>query len=80
MGLEDVASLCRKRAQSAEEDVRTPSDASAQTDVGFVYLIRSGRHYKIGKSNAAGRRERSLPFSFPRKQPRSTSSDHDPRG
>ena len=28
-GSMDVASLCRKRAQSAEEDVRTPSDASA---------------------------------------------------
>jgi hypothetical protein len=28
--------------------------------LGFVYLIKSGRFYKIGRSNAVGRREREL--------------------
>ena len=31
-----------------------------ETEYGFVYLIKSGRHYKIGRSNAAGRRERAV--------------------
>ncbi len=33
--------------------------------MGFVYLMRSGRHYKIGKTNAVGRRERELAIQFP---------------
>ena len=35
--------------------------------VGFVYLIRSGRFYKIGKTNSAGRRERELAIRLPEK-------------
>jgi len=32
---------------------------------GFVYLIKSGRYYKIGRSNAAGRREREIALQLP---------------
>jgi hypothetical protein len=32
-----------------------------------VYLLRSGRYYKIGRSNAAGRRERELQIQLPEK-------------
>lgn len=28
--------------------------------MGAVYLLKSGRHYKIGRSNSADRREREL--------------------
>jgi hypothetical protein len=34
---------------------------------GFVYLLRSGRHFKIGRTNAAGRRVRELAIQLPRK-------------
>ena len=34
---------------------------------GFVYLMKSGRFYKIGKSNAAGRREYELAIQLPEK-------------
>jgi len=32
-----------------------------------VYLIKSGRFYKIGRSNAAGRREREIALQLPEK-------------
>jgi len=32
---------------------------------GYVYLMKSGRHYKIGKTNAVGRRERELAIQIP---------------
>lgn len=39
----------------------------AETEVGFVYLLRSGRYYKVGRSNAAGRREREIALQLPEK-------------
>jgi hypothetical protein len=44
-----------KRAQPSEEQL------------GFVYLVRSRRFYKIGKTNAAGRREREIALQLPEK-------------
>jgi hypothetical protein len=36
-------------------------------DFGSVYLLKSGRYYKIGRSNAVGRRERELSIQLPEK-------------
>jgi hypothetical protein len=33
--------------------------------VGYVYLMKSGRHYKIGRSNSVGRREWELGIKIP---------------
>lgn len=38
-----------------------------EADFGFVYLLKSGRYAKIGRSNAAGRRERELAIQLPEK-------------
>jgi hypothetical protein len=35
--------------------------------IGFVYLIKSGRFYKVGRSNAVGRREYELAIQLPEK-------------
>jgi hypothetical protein len=32
---------------------------------GFVYLMKSGRHYKIGRTNSVGRREWELGIKIP---------------
>lgn len=34
---------------------------------GYVYLLRSGKHYKLGRTNAAGRRLRELAIQLPQK-------------
>jgi len=36
-------------------------------EIGFVYLLKSGRYFKIGKANAHGRRERELAIQLPEK-------------
>ena len=61
--LEDVAQFC-KVIEAPEDPL---PDADKDIDFGFVYLIKSGRHYKIGRSNAAGRREREIALQLPEK-------------
>ena len=49
--------------------------------MGDVYLIKAGRHYKIGRSNAAGRRERELAIQLPERAVRiHTIRTDDPAG
>jgi Meiotically up-regulated gene 113 len=67
-GYEDIAALCAPfvaQPASAKDDMDeiAPEDES----IGFVYLMKSGRYYKIGRSNAAGRREYELAIQMPEK-------------
>ncbi len=59
------AAMCASAATGTEGEREAigPSDAP----VGFVYLIKSGRFYKLGKTNAVGRRERELAIQLPQK-------------
>ena len=41
-----------------------PEKADASSD-GFVYLMKSGRFYKIGRTNSVGTRERALTIQLP---------------
>lgn len=62
--LADVLAMCLAQTETPSENEETESDEPA---IGFVYLFKSGRHYKIGKSNAAGRREREVALQLPEK-------------
>jgi hypothetical protein len=62
-GLEDVASWCE--AYTREHSVRVEAARQDNVEMGAVYLVRSGRYYKIGKSNAAGRRQYELSLLLP---------------
>ncbi len=62
-GLHDVAAFCVEPAGAPLNE----TEATAQVELGFVYLLKSGRFYKIGRSNAAGRRERELAIQLPEK-------------
>jgi hypothetical protein len=61
----DVIALCE--GLPTEHAQRAAKTKSPREEFGFVYLLKSGRHYKIGRSNAAGRRERELDIQLPEK-------------
>jgi Meiotically Up-regulated Gene 113 (MUG113) protein len=64
-GYQDVSALCAAIAKYS--DARGENVDDNQTVIGFVYLIKSGRYYKIGRSNSAGRREYELAIQLPEK-------------
>ena len=62
-GLEDVIAICESVPE--ERTALGADDIAEDVTIGFVYLMKSGRFYKIGRSNAAGRRERELQIQLP---------------
>lgn len=64
-GFDDVVSLCADAYSLEKMAQREVAEDPAQ--IGSVYLLRSGRYYKIGKTNALGRRERELSIQLPEK-------------
>lgn len=63
-GYEDVASICAIVAPTDAYKDDADGDGAKQL-FGFVYLMKSGCHYKIGRSNAVGRREYELGILLP---------------
>ena len=63
-GYDDVIKLCAPICKE-EETRNVKSDGDVV--IGFVYLFKSGRFYKIGRSNSAGRREYELAIQLPEK-------------
>lgn len=57
---ESLTPLLRAGEESQPSESRSP-----EPEFGFVYLLRSRRHYKLGRTNAAGRRERELAIQLP---------------
>jgi len=64
-GYGDIVALCEAAGFNANSKER--ANEPPIVDIGFVYLIKSGHYYKIGRSNAVGRRERELAIQLPEK-------------
>ncbi len=62
--LEDVAEICKPLVSVAEP---RQSVQEISEDFGYVYLMKSGRFYKIGKSSSVGRRHYELSIQLPEK-------------
>src|SRR5882724_5639232 len=67
-GFEDIPSLCGPLVSIKEPLIDSEKHAT-QVVIGFVYLMKHGsrREYKIGKTNATGRREYELAIQLPEK-------------
>jgi hypothetical protein len=65
-GYDDVTALCTPIAHHPDAKARRDVDGS-QAVLGYVYLMKSGKFYKLGRSNAAGRREYELGIQLPEK-------------
>lgn len=62
-GFDDVVTICGPI--SLDDEAPAKVKAAAPVVLGFVYLMKSGKHYKIGKTNATGRREYELAIQLP---------------
>lgn len=63
-GWDDVQAICAPLATSPEAATETAEEKAAPL-IGYVYLLKSGKFYKIGRSNAPGRREYELAIQLP---------------
>jgi hypothetical protein len=54
-------------AQSDDEKPEEPDEPVAAQAIGTVYLIKSGRYHKIGRTNAIGRRSYEIGLQLPEK-------------
>lgn len=62
-GLIDIVEICKPITPSQAEYKKSKE----QEVIGYVYLMKSGRYYKIGRTNALGRREYDLGIQLPEK-------------
>lgn len=65
-GFEDVLRICEPLSKG-QISVAKKHEARGEMQIGYVYLIKAGRYYKIGMSNAVGRREREIALQLPEK-------------
>ncbi len=63
-GLEDVLPLCEAHEQPSAQ-ASTAGQRKVKVASGFVYLLKSGPHYKIGRTNSMGRRGSELAIKIP---------------
>lgn len=64
--MEDVISICETELAEAPEK-RIDSASNSELQEGFVYLLKYGSNYKIGRTSVFGRRERELAIQLPEK-------------
>jgi hypothetical protein len=64
-GRDECALVLKLLDQGSSADLEQRLDSSRIK--GFVYLLRSGKYYKLGRSNAIGRRLRELAIQLPQK-------------
>lgn len=63
-GFNDVLEICLPLLKDEKENIEK-ENVAVETNFGFVYLMKSGRFYKIGRSNDTERRAYELRIQLP---------------
>ncbi len=66
-GFDDVITICKPVAEGVDYHREVENHTKEQATVGHVYLLKSGRYYKIGRTTSMGRREYELSLQLPDK-------------
>ena len=64
-GFEDILEICQP--MKTETPSMIDEEGDEHKEFGFVYLFKSGRYYKIGRTSSVGRREYELSIQLPEK-------------
>lgn len=64
-GYDDILAILAKVKHPSKQSSEQELDAGPRVATGFVYLMKSGPHYKIGRTNSMGRRTSELAIKIP---------------
>jgi hypothetical protein len=64
-GFDDVLGFCESAVKVPDNDADSRKKRKPSIATGFVYLMKSWPHYKIGRTNSLGRREWELGIKIP---------------
>jgi hypothetical protein len=65
-GYEDVLAIALPHlTETAETNEYSDSDNESEELIGFVYMLKAGRNFKVGRSNSFDRRSRELKIQLP---------------
>ncbi len=62
--LQDVADICRNYIDSSSKKANVQSE-DVENEIGYVYLMKSGRYYKIGRSSFVEKRNYEIGIKLP---------------
>ena len=64
-GCDDILAILAKVKRPSMQSSEHELDVGSRVATGFVYLMKSGPHYKIGRTNSVGRRTSELAIKIP---------------